>query len=486
MAAKSKRTTHRWQFKARFRRHAFGWRSQPAITRIKEAVSEIRKVARMDKMLAAEGAVCFLEKVPAALEHMDSSSGAIGTAVNNAIDALVDVITSAPADDKTREKWLERLWDAYQDDEIPYIEVLGDYWGQLCVTQDIASRWADQLLGTCKMAWSPDPNLRGFFKGTTSCLSALLAAERHEELLELLEMAPYQMWHYRQYGVKAIAALGKKAEAIRYAEDGRRVRVRDHRTRRAQCLLVHDEGGRERRGGPANTGTYPRARGCKELRGAVRDEGSRTATGVVAMRRGHRSPFKPEGSVVDAALDAMGADALRELVRGLLPWLDDKTHAKVTGEIIDRAARSKSDWTPDGPTDESVAEVLEFAEAAQRVGYADPSEVDDYLRRGMNAFLAKESPSVDDILMLAGIATVDDASARAAMLKAMQKAAEKRLDGVTENKRRRYYGHAASLAAACAAVDGSGASVKRLAAIRDEYRRYPALQREFDQLGSRR
>ena len=40
MAAKSKTTAHNWQFKARFRRHAFGWRSQPAITRVKEAVSK--------------------------------------------------------------------------------------------------------------------------------------------------------------------------------------------------------------------------------------------------------------------------------------------------------------------------------------------------------------------------------------------------------------------------------------------------------------
>ena len=47
--------THRWEFKARFRRHAFGWRSQPAITRIKQAVAEIKKVAKKDPALAAEG-----------------------------------------------------------------------------------------------------------------------------------------------------------------------------------------------------------------------------------------------------------------------------------------------------------------------------------------------------------------------------------------------------------------------------------------------
>ena len=66
---------------------------------------------------------------------------------------------------------------------------------------------------------SEGPAPRRHFKGTTNCLSALLAAGRHEELLELLEMAPYNMWYYRKYGVKALVALGRKAEAIRYAED---------------------------------------------------------------------------------------------------------------------------------------------------------------------------------------------------------------------------------------------------------------------------
>jgi hypothetical protein len=218
-----KNTAHKWQFKSRFRRHAFGWRSQPAIKRVREAVSEIRKVGRSNKILAAEGAVAFLEKVSPALEHVDSSSGAIGTAVNNAVVELVKIIASAPADRQTREKWLERIWQAYQDDEIPYIELIGDYWGELCASKEIASQWADRLLDTCRMAWSSDPGLHGFFSGTTNCLSALLYAERHQEILDLLEMRPNQIWHYRQYGVKALAALGKKAEAIRYAEERSRL-----------------------------------------------------------------------------------------------------------------------------------------------------------------------------------------------------------------------------------------------------------------------
>ena len=71
----SKSERHRWQFAARFRRNAFGWRSQPAIQRVREAVSEIKRVARRDPVLGAEGSVLFLEKVSGALEQVDSSSG---------------------------------------------------------------------------------------------------------------------------------------------------------------------------------------------------------------------------------------------------------------------------------------------------------------------------------------------------------------------------------------------------------------------------
>jgi uncharacterized protein YegL len=79
---------HKWEFRSRFRRRAFGWKSQPAIQRIKQAVSEITRVSRRDPVLAAEGAVLFLERVSPAIEQVDGSSGAIGTAVNRAIDAL--------------------------------------------------------------------------------------------------------------------------------------------------------------------------------------------------------------------------------------------------------------------------------------------------------------------------------------------------------------------------------------------------------------
>lgn len=212
---------HKWQFASRFRRHSFGWRSDTPIKRIKEAVSEIKQVARKQPVLAAEGAIKLLEKLSPALEQVDSSSGTIGTAVNNAIYALVPIIAKADVEIKVRQRWLDRLWSAFQDDEIPYLESLGDYWDELCVTQDLASSWADTLLPCVEQTWNPSASGHGFFKGMSVCLASLYAASRYEELLALIDKAPYRLWHYRQWGVKALAAMGKKAEAIRYAEESR-------------------------------------------------------------------------------------------------------------------------------------------------------------------------------------------------------------------------------------------------------------------------
>ncbi len=215
----AKAEARKWEFKARFRRHAFGWKSQPAIQRVKQAVSEIRKVARHDPVLAAEGAVTLLARFSPALEHVDSSSGSIGTAVNNAIAELVPVIASAPADPATRETWLERLWAAHEADQIPYIESLADYWGELCASKEVASVWAERLIDVTRMALSPDKNVRGHFHGTAACLSALHRAERYAEIVDILQVDT--IWPYQRWAVRALAAMGKKSEAIRYAESCR-------------------------------------------------------------------------------------------------------------------------------------------------------------------------------------------------------------------------------------------------------------------------
>jgi hypothetical protein len=217
----SKPINHKWIFPARFRAGAYGWKSSRlACQRLREAVSEIKKVAKKDPLLGAEGAVRLMEKIWPALEHIDSSSGALGSAVNKALDALIPIIINAPADQKLRDLWLDRLWHAMQEDGVDYLGPVGDRWGGLCGSAALAGKWADDLVSTLRHCWT-DPNPGNYFSGTTACLSCLLVAGRYDELLKLLELCRFPMWHYRRYGVEALLAQGKKSEAIRYAETSR-------------------------------------------------------------------------------------------------------------------------------------------------------------------------------------------------------------------------------------------------------------------------
>ena len=210
---------HKWQFALRFKRNAFGWKSDAPIQRIKEALSEIKQAGKQDPVLAAEGAILLLGKLSPALMGVDSSSGALGSWVNRAIDTLAPVITQANVTPAVRKKWMRKLWQALEEDQMPYIESLGDHWGALCAGPELASTWADEMLPTLQSVWSPTAPRHGYYRGTTACLSALLAAGRHEELLDLIATEPHQWWHSRRWGVKALVAMGRKAEALRYAEE---------------------------------------------------------------------------------------------------------------------------------------------------------------------------------------------------------------------------------------------------------------------------
>jgi hypothetical protein len=215
------RSVHKWVFPARFRTGAYSWKaSRLACQRLREAVSEIKKVAKKDPLIGAEGAVRLMEKIWPALEHVDSSSGALGSAVNKTLGDLIPIVIEAPADEKTRNNWLDRLWQAMEDDGVDYLTPVGDRWGELCGSPEAAGRWADELVSTLRSCWS-DPNPGGYFHGATACLSCLLATGRYGELLDLLELPRYPSWHYRRYGVEALLALGRKAEAVQYAEASR-------------------------------------------------------------------------------------------------------------------------------------------------------------------------------------------------------------------------------------------------------------------------
>lgn len=108
------------------------------------------------------------------------------------------------------------------------------------------------------------------------------------------------------------------------------------------------------------------------------------------MKRGRPRTKSTAPTDLASALATLPADALRQVIHDLLLELDDRTHARVVASLIDRATREGSGWTPGAVSDAAVAEVLAFAKAARRAGHADPSDVDEHLRRGTAAFLRKD------------------------------------------------------------------------------------------------
>jgi tetratricopeptide (TPR) repeat protein len=207
-----------WAFTKRFRRGGFGWRaSRLASERIAEALAEIHAVARHDPLHAADGAVRFLVKLSPALEQVDSSSGALGSAARAAVDALVPVIAQAPADGAMRENWLEQLFEAIQNDDPPYLELVDERWGDLCATPEVASRWADRLMDLVRHVHAE--RRRGqhaFTRAESASYSALFAAGRHDELIALIGGDPRPMWHDLLWVGRCKVARGEIDEAIEF------------------------------------------------------------------------------------------------------------------------------------------------------------------------------------------------------------------------------------------------------------------------------
>jgi hypothetical protein len=75
----------------------------------------------------------------------------VSCAVNRTIAELAPLIAGAPVDAKIRAAWLDRLFEAHAADQIPYIERLAEYWGELCGTREHASEWADRLINITRL-----------------------------------------------------------------------------------------------------------------------------------------------------------------------------------------------------------------------------------------------------------------------------------------------------------------------------------------------
>ena len=153
---------------------------------MREAVSEIKKVSKNDASLAGGGVIELFVRLYPALMQIDSSSGALGTAMNKTIDQLLPILIQANWDMNTRGKWLEILFEAIQNEGWGIFDDLRDHWGEICVYEGLAHLWADRLIPIVKDIWSSGEY--SHFVGTDMCLSCLVYTRRYDELNELLKL----------------------------------------------------------------------------------------------------------------------------------------------------------------------------------------------------------------------------------------------------------------------------------------------------------
>ena len=197
-------------------------RSQPAIARVREALSEIKKVAKKDPIVAAEGAVLFLEKVSPALAHVDGSSGAIGSAVNHTPSRELSALDRRSAGRRANTRSVARapLRGARGRRHPVHREARATTGASFSATTEISFSLGQIACSVSHgRPLSPDPAMRGHFHGTTMCLSSLFQAGRYDELREVLERERF--WPYKRWAVRALAAAGKTSDAIALAEASR-------------------------------------------------------------------------------------------------------------------------------------------------------------------------------------------------------------------------------------------------------------------------
>jgi hypothetical protein len=235
---------HRWAFKSRFRPRAYGWRgSALAAKRLKEAVGEIKAVAKSDPVLAGEGAVSLLERLWPALQDIDTSSGALGGVVHRTLDELIPIMIAAPVDVAGRGAWLERLFQAVIDDGVQYLAPVEDRWGEIAVYPELMEHYTQRLRGMIQRVWVEEP-AGGHVIGTAICLSCLLEMGRYDDLIELLACARVRWWHWLRFGAEALTRRGMWDAAIAYAEGCRGPHGNDDRRIDRFCEDVLFKSGR--------------------------------------------------------------------------------------------------------------------------------------------------------------------------------------------------------------------------------------------------
>src|SRR3954466_16175264 len=158
-----------------------------------------------------------MERIWPAFQDIDTSSGALGTAVARTLEQLIPILAGAPADHGVRASWLERLFDAVQEDGVQYLAPVEERWGEIARYPDLIHAYGDRLVPMLRRAWA-DQERFSHVTGTAIGLSCLLEAGRYTELQDLLAIQRMRFWSWHRFGAEALLRQGLWEAAIAHAE----------------------------------------------------------------------------------------------------------------------------------------------------------------------------------------------------------------------------------------------------------------------------
>ncbi len=226
----------------------------PTPKQVAAALKELKQVGRREPRLAVEGCIRLLTGLKA-------KDGALDDVLREIIDWLGAPMRRAKPPEPELMDWLERLAKAYRA-QPARLASLGARFGALCGSPAIASRWADvfqtELYAAQPAQATPAKTSSKLTQATKPrqplksaklpvageahplrlpYLSALSAAERHEELQSALTPGAHS-WAEAALGVKALAALGQVDAALSTAHQYAHLTTPTEHARACEAALL--------------------------------------------------------------------------------------------------------------------------------------------------------------------------------------------------------------------------------------------------------
>ena len=132
---------------------------------------------------------------------------------------------------------------AMEDDGVDYLGPVGDRWGELCGSRNCQSV-AGGVDADTVMLNRPEIPATIFTAQRPACLVCWWRALPGVARSAGMDRKPF--WHYRRYGVEALLAMGRKSEALKYAEASRGLNqpdsTIDQACERSRSPGLHDRG----------------------------------------------------------------------------------------------------------------------------------------------------------------------------------------------------------------------------------------------------